>query len=335
MSNLTNSLVTAGHKIAVDAITKCAEKYNFDAADAVHWYQSTYMNSSYCAPTETTETTVAGKKKSTATGGGRPKKAKTIELPNSTSESNIFRALAEQASVAANDDEAVAYSPEQAAAPPKKIAAKKTKTPVEKAPVDEDKLQKYRDIAAKVVRDAAQPTPVAAEQVAQVEEIQLPTRYVIEEVEEVQQLVEQVASLEIAAPVVEVVVEKKVVVEKVVEQVAVVVEAKPPTKKEPAEKKELAAEKKEKATGGGSTGGGGAARKEFKIRRNSPTGEMTTYRISPEFLVYTKDERELVGKYEGEYEDKNKKGRIIFNTADDDSDELQSESEGEAECDDL
>ena len=30
---------------------------------------------------------------------------------------------------------------------------------------------------------------------------------------------------------------------------------------------------------------------------------------------------------------KNKKGRIIFNTADDDSDELQSESEGEAECD--
>jgi hypothetical protein len=327
MSNLTNSLVTAGHKIAIDAITKCAEKYNFDAADAVHWYQSTYMNSSYSAPTETTETTVAGKKKSTATGGGRPKKAKTIELPNSTSESNIFRALAEQASVAANDDEAVAYSPQQAAAPPKKIAAKKTKTPVEKAPVDEDKLQKYRDIAAKVVRDAAQPTPAAVAQVAQVEEIQLPTRYVIEEVEEVQQLVEQVASLEIAAPVVEVVVEKVVEQVVAVAAVAAVVEAKPPAKKEPAEKKEPA-DKKEKATGGG-----GAARKEFKIRRNSPTGEMTTYRISPEFLVYTKDERELVGKYEGEYEDKNKKGRIIFNTADDDSDELQSESEGEAECD--
>ena len=195
MSNLTNSLVTAGHKIAIDAITKCAEKYNFDAADAVHWYQSTHMSSSYCAPAqstetaETTETTVTGKKKSTATGGGRPKKAKTIELPNSTSESNIFRALAEQASVAANDDEPVAYSPEQAAAPPKKISAKKTKAPVDKAPVDEDKLQKYRDIAAKVVRDASQtapaiavpvPVPEQAEQVEQVEHT--------EQVEQVEQI---------------------------------------------------------------------------------------------------------------------------------------------------
>lgn len=332
MSNLTNSLVTAGHKIAIDAITKCAEKYNFDAADAVHWYQSTHMSSTYSAPDQPTDTAVAGKKKSTSTGGGRPKKAKTIELPNSTSESNIFRALAEQASVAASDDEPVAYSPEQAAAPAKKIAAKKTKepkAPVDKVPVSEDKLQKYRDIAAKVVRDAsaAQPAPTETASVEQVSQVNTryvfeDNRHVIEEVEDVVEVAEPAVEVPPLAPAVEVAAPVVEVAQVVVDKIAPVVELAKPAKKE-------------KATGGGSAGAASTASapKEFKIRRPSPAGELTTYRISPEFLVYTKDTRELVGKYEGLPEDKDKKGRIIFNTPDADSEELESESEGEEECD--